>query len=184
MQISVAQLPEHLAARQEGRITAPLANFTVNEDASMLTVTNGEQRSFPLDEGANKALATYLKVPQAYFNKLTPDFRATLLKYEFARKEEAQTVVESLNNEIIAVHSPAQTMIPLAGVADVVGKVMRPEDTIRRLIINDTRLHIDVTTTEKSVVFTSASEVGDITEGGVRFLAYPFSVRKPSVESY
>lgn len=196
MQLKVGQLEEQLAKRDEDAVTAKLGEFEVSDDATELKVTSGVDVSeFTLDETANKALATYLKVPPSYFTKLTPDFRATLLRYEFERHQDAPTVVEVLNKQIIAFHQPNQLMLPLHKVAKVITKVFDPEDTIRRVISNDTRFHVDVTTDHHKVEFplikawndvtdSEQAQVGDITEAGLRFLAYPFKSIAPSATIY
>lgn len=184
MQIQVGQLTEHLAAREEGTITAKLGQFTVSDDATVLTVGTGLQKSFVLDESANHALARYLKIPPAYFDGLTPDFRATLLRYEFDRRENAETVVESLAGEVVAVHQPSQVMLPVSRVVEVITKTLKPEDTVRRFLVDDQRLHIDVTTTDHAVTFPTASAIGDITEAGMRILSHPYASKPPSVGTY
>ena len=194
MQLKVAELPEYFAKRQEGSVTAKLGDFAVTDDATILTVTNGSERQFSLDQTANTALARYLKVPPSYFEKLTPDFRATLLRYEFDRNKDADTVIESLGEDIIAVHQPTQTMLPLTRVAEVVTNVLHPDDTIRRLIADETKFHLDATTDHHAITFPAnpqapgyhedIAEVGDITEAGFRLLAYPFQAKRPSVSVY
>ena len=182
MQIKVGQLTEHLAKRAEGTITAKLGEFTVNDDATVLSA--GHTAHFVLDESANHALARYLKIPPAYSDGLTPEFRATLLRYEFDRRQNADTVVESLAGEIVAVHQPSQIMLPVSRVVEVITKTLKPEDTVRRFLVDDQRLHVDVTTADHNVVFPSDAEVGDITEAGLRILSHPYASKPPSVGTY
>jgi len=187
MQLQVGQLHEHLAQREEGTVTAKLSEFSVNDDATLLTVTNGSERNFTLDQAANKALAKYFKVPAQFYEDLTPQFRATLLRYKLERHADVDTVVESLNDEILAVHQPSQTMLPLHRVVEVVTKVLSPDDTIRRLITDETRFHLDATTADHMIALPSGqpeASVGDITEAGFRVLSYPFQSKPPSVGVY
>lgn len=194
MQLKVSELPEYFAKRDEGTVTAKLGDFEVTDDATLLTVRNGSEKQFALDATASSALARYLKVPPSYLDKLTPDFRATLLRYEFDRNKDATTVVESLNDEVIAVHQPTTTMLPLTRVAEVVTEVLDDDDTIRRLIINEERFHLDATTGSHAITFPAnpqspgvtedIAHVGDITEAGFRLLAYPFQAKRPSVSAY
>lgn len=186
MQLMVSELSDHLARRQEGTVAAKLSEFIVNDDATLLTVTNGSERHFTLDQAANKALTKYLKIPTGFYEDLTPDFRADLLRYSFNRYRDADTVVESLNEDIVAVHQPSQTMLPLDRVAEVITKVMSPQDTIRRLIADEERFHVDVTTDEHRITYANPNDptVGDITEAGFRVLSYPFQSRPPSVGVY
>lgn len=192
--LKVGELSEYLAKREESAVTAKLEEFTVNDDATELYVKMGfeDTRAFSLDETATKALGSFLKVPSAYLNKITPDFKATLLRYELDRNKAVSTVVEALGGKVISLHEPSQAMLPLGRVGEVVTKVMKPEDTIRRAILNDTRFHLDVTTNDHTVAFNTYPEeppkgewgVGDITQGGLRILAHPFSTKRPSVGTY
>lgn len=187
MQLRVSELADHLAKRDEGTVTATLSHFEVTDDATTLTVTNGSQSQFALDETATNAIAKYLKIPGAYLNKVDPNIRATLLRYEFDKNKEAKTTVESLNGDIIAVHQPSQAMLPLHRVAEVIDKVLSPDDTIRRLITNEDRFHLDATTTEHKIelpVVGQGAHVNDITEAGFRVVSYPFQPKPPAVMTY
>ena len=188
MQIQVGELTEHLAKRDEGTFTAKLRDFSVTDDATQLSVKLSPLTgvNFILDESANHALARYLKVPPAYFDGLTPDFRATLLRYEFDRRQTADTVVESLAGEIVAVHQPSQVMLPVSRVVEVITKTLKPEDTVRRFLVDDQRLHVDVTTADHVVGWVDPAhpEVGDITEAGLRILSHPYASKPPSVGTY
>lgn len=186
MHLKVGQLEEHLAKREETAVTAKLGDFVVNDDASILTVVNHGQHHYPLDEVATTALTKYLKVPKPYYSHLTPDFRAEVLRYEFNRKADADTVVEAFGDEVVAVHQPSQLMLPTRRVAEVVGKTFKPDDTVRRMITNEKLFHLDVTTDQHTVEFPAVGEslVGDITEAGMRFLAHPFRSEAPSVGVY
>lgn len=187
MNLKVGALEEHLAKRDERSNTAKLSEFTVSADATTLTLQDTPLSSvqWTLDETASKALTRYLKVPHAYYDRLSPDFRAEVLKYEFSRHANAETVVETLNDDLIAVHQPDQVMLPMHKVASVVTKVFDEGDTIRRIITNDQRFHLDVTTASHMLELPlEGAQVGDITEAGVRFLAYPFRSTSPSASAY
>lgn len=184
--LQVGQLQEYFAKRQERSETAKLGDFAVSDDATELRITQGVGTSaFPLDETATTALAKYLKIPARYLNNVEPDFRAVLLRYEFERHQEAATTVEAVNDTIIAVHQPTQLMIPQSRVTQVIGRVFSPEDTVRRIATSENLLHIDITTERHQVSFPHQDLVaGDITEGGIRFLAHPFRSTAPSVSPY
>jgi hypothetical protein len=95
-------------------------------------------------------------------------------------------VLEVLNDELVAVHDVNAVMLPLDRVVDTVHAVFNDEDTIRRMIVNDQRFHLDVTTDDHTLVLGPEAEagIGDITEAGVRFLHYPFKAERPSVSAY
>lgn len=185
MNLKVGELEETLAKRQETSKTTKLGNLKVTEDATEITYTDGLSESWALrlDETANHALAKYLKIPTAYYDRLGADGRAWALRYEFERNKDADTTFELLNDDVVAVHTPSQVMMPLTKVTKVIEKVFSPEDTVRRMVTNESRFHVDVTSANHQLVVPVAG-VGDITEAGVRFLAYPFSALQPSVGIY
>jgi hypothetical protein len=186
MTLKVGELDEYLAKRQESTVTAKLNEFSTDDEATELRVKTGlsETTTFILDDTATDALAKYLGVPSGYLKKAEPDWRAEILNHEFARHQDVTTSVESLAGNLISVHQPTQTMLPLARVGQVIAKVMSPEDTIRRVLTDDKRFHLDATTSGSVVSFPTPEGVGDVTEGGLRVLAYPFQIRKPSVAAY
>lgn len=185
--LKVGELEEYLAKRQEGTISAKLEEFSVDAEATELRVKTGFEQStaFALDETANHALAVFLKVPPNYFKKITPDFRATLLEYEFDRHKDVAAVVESISGKAVAIHEPTTSMLPLARVGAVITKVMDDDDWVRRIALDDKRFHLDVTTSHQSYSFLDeAKQVDDITEAGIRLLSYPFQSKKPSLGAY
>lgn len=199
MKLQVGELDEYLAKRVENTITRKLGDLSASDDATMLYFDEGlSKQQLVLDETASKAVCKFLKVPHAYYDKVTPDFRAQLLGYEFARHKEVDVALETLNGDLVAAHQPTSVMLPLTRVAEVIGNVFEPEDTMRRVIVNDTRFHVDVTTNKHRLTFPSNTpelldalngdkQVGDITEAGIRFLAYPFRTdahARPSASVY
>ena len=184
MPIPVGQLVEHLAKRDEGTIIAKLGSLVVNDDATLLNVG---QHHFSLDESANHALAKYLGIPKNYLEALTPDFRAVTLRYWFDRKSEVDTSVESVDGTIVAIHQSGQVMLPMHEVGEVITKVLQPEDTIRRILRDEKHFHIDATTSDHIIGWANPEGdhlVGDITEGGLRILGYPYQSKSPSVSTY
>lgn len=189
MHMPVGQLDETLAKRKESAFTTKLGDLTVTDDATLLMYGDGtSKQQRVLDETAANALTKFLKVPPTYYQKLTPDFRAQVLRYEFDRHKDVDTVLEVLNDELVAVHDVHAVMLPLDRVVDTVHAVFNDEDTIRRMIVNDQRFHLDVTTDDHQLLLegkdSAGNEVGDITEAGVRFLHYPFKAERPSVSAY
>jgi hypothetical protein len=201
--LKVGQLDEYLGKREENTFTATLGEMSVSDDATELRVSSGlTGATYVLDDSANAVLAKYLNIPGRYFKMIDPDFRATLLRYEFEKHKAAPTAIEAVNGAIVALHQPTEVMLPMNRVAGVVTKTFNPDDTIRRFIPSESRLHIDVTTANHKVAFPltipedgptggqfppispEKAQVGDVTEAGVRFLAHPFSSVAPSVNLY
>lgn len=195
--LKVGQLEEQMAKREESSFTATLGEFSVSDDATELRVSTGlTGANYLLDDSATAHLAKYLNIPGRYLKILDPDFRATLLRYEFEKNKNSPTTVESVNGGIVALHQPTQTMLPMNKVVGVVTKVFDENDTIRRVITSESLLHIDITTDRHKVEFPAVEawsgsgehqiqpQVGDITEAGARFLAHPFTAIAPSVNLY
>lgn len=184
--LKVGELDEYLAKRQESSLTAKLNEFSVNDDATELRVKTGftDTTSYVLDETATAAVSKFLKVPLSYLKNADPDWRAQILDHEFTRHQEVTTTVESMAGHLVSLHEPTQAQLPLSRVGQVITKVMDSEDTIRRVITDDKRFHLDVTTATQVANFPTPEGVGDITEGGLRVLAYPFQTRKPSVTAF
>jgi len=183
----VAELAESLAKRQETRRIVRLGDLAIADDCSTITINDGQ---FALDEQALNILARYLKLPVQYLRDCPPDFRAETLKFWRDQKARADVVLESVDNGIVSMFSPGLMMIPVARVGKLVETVFKPEDEIRQLTREEKRFHLDVTTADHKVDVPNPKgilgrpEVGDITEGGIRFLAYPDRVKAPSVSRY
>lgn len=200
MQLKVGQLDEHLARRRESSFTARLGDLRVDDVGATISVSNPlTSESWVLDDPTLKLLGRFLKVPVPYLQAVDPDFRVQLLRYELERHRQAEVTLESVDGNLVAVHSPSQVMIPQGEVLALVARVFTPEDTVRRLIVDGERLHVDVTTARSRLITTASAplpdevvgrgapatvSVGDITEAGVRFLIAPFTSTPPSVTAY
>jgi hypothetical protein len=196
--MQVAELAESLAKRQEARFIAKLGDFRIADDASSVefgaqnrdgSTMQGTLR-FLLDEQALSVLSHYLKIPVKYLNDCPPDFRATTLKFWCDRKSRAEVVVESVEGEMVGLYSPGLIMLPVRGIGEMVERVFAPTDEIHQLIRDTSRFHLDVTSNRFQVDVPNPNrvpgrpEVGDITCGGVRFLAVPNKVAAPSVARF
>lgn len=182
----VCELEEALNQRREGLIDTEMHRVSINDDASVLEIGNVE---YHLDEAAEKALATYLHIPPKYLSDCSPEFKATTLRYWTDVYAEAETVFELVDNNIVSVHGSDVLSIPIREIGSLVGRVFDPSDEVT-YYQDDSRLHIDVVTTKHQVEVLNPGgtvgrpEVGDITRGGVRFLAYPHQSKPPAVLDY
>lgn len=189
--MKVAELSAALSNREEFTVTTTLGDFRVNDDASMLTVRHDLDResAFYMDEATEKALASYLRIPLPYLKSCPPEFKATTLRFWFDAKADAATTVESVNGEVLSIHSPSHIMLPVREVIGVATRVFSPDDEAR-LLRDENRLHLDVISPAFQVEVPNPDrvpgrpEVGDITYGGVRLLAYPARTKAPSVSTY
>lgn len=185
--MQVSELADRLSTRDEHRIVTRLGDLSLSDDATTLTV-RGE--GIFLDEHGTALLGKYLKIPGPYLKSCPADFRAQTLRYWMGRHAEADTVLETLGDSLIGVHSPDLLMLPLEAVGEMISRVFAPDAEVRTLLRDDQRLHVDVTAPAYAVEVPNPDrvpgrpEVGDITEGGVRFLAYPNKAQAPVVSSY
>ena len=186
--MTVGELAASLDNRHEETLTAELGSIQFADDATSLTAQDG--RVLTLDESAEAALARYLKIPRSYLQSLQPGFKAETYRYHADQHSEVSTVLEVVGGHLISVHSPDQMMLPVRSVAELATKVFRESDTVRTLVRDHNLLQLDITTADHAVEVPNPNriigrpEVGDITEGGVRILAYPYQVKAPSGVSY
>ena len=192
--MKVAELSEQLAKRNESRFIAKLGDFRIEDDASMLTIKGGEDtpdRRVLLDEKALLVLAKFTKVLTArYLNECPPDFRAQTLRYWLGQKPQSQVLMESVDHDLVGMYDSGIRMIPVARIAQMVENVFSPEDEVRMLLRDEDKFHLDVTSEQFKVDVPNPHripgrpEVGDITCGGIRFLATPNKVKAPTVSRF
>ena len=189
--MKVADLSAALANREEFSFSSSLGDFTVNDDASLLTIRHDLNReaSFYMDDATEKSLATFLKIPLPYLKSCPPEFKATTLRFWFDTKADAAAVVESINGELVSVHSPNHVMLPMREVVESISRVFDPADEAR-LLRDENRMHLDIVSDRYRIDVPNPDrvpgrpEVGDVTVGGVRVLAYPTRSKAPSVSTY
>ncbi len=187
MPTKVSELVNKVAQRDESRVRTRLGQIEFTPDASQMRVGGHD---LPLDEQALASVAKYLKIPPAYIKACPPDYRAETLTFWRDQHSEADTVVEILGSELISIHSPDLLMLPLVGVAEMLERVFLPDDEVITLIRDDKTFQVDITADRYSIEVPNPDripgrpEVGDITAGGVRLLAYPNQVKPPVVSTY
>lgn len=181
--MKIAELEAIMSARHEERLVARLGDVNISDDAETLSL--GED-TFPLDDVVERALASYLKIPYSYLSTCSPDFKATTLKYWRDQHTGADTVLDLVDGSIVSIHSVDQLTIPIRRVVQVADRVFDPNAEVRHQYLDEQRLHLDVTTPGHQVEVLSPvhRQVGDVTEGGLRFLAYPNQTKAPSVGAY
>ncbi len=185
--MKVSELTEALGNRQEERTSVVLNSIEISDDAGTLTI---DGRTFYLDELSENSLANYLKINRTYLAQCPPDLKATNFRYWLNYRENASVTIESVENNITGFYRPDAMLIPVASVAEFVGRVFSPEDEIKDLRRDNERFHLDVVSHTHSIDVPNPDripgrpEVGDITSGGVRILAYPNAPVAPSVTAY
>lgn len=185
--MKVSELTEALGSRQEERFSTTLNNIEISDDAGTLNI---DGRTFYLDELAENSLANYLKINRTYLAQCPSDLKATNFRYWLNYRENASVTIESVEDNITGFYRPDAMLIPVAAVAEIVGRVFSPEDEVKDLRRDNERFHLDVVSRSHFVDvpnpdrISGRPEVGDITSGGVRILAYPNAPVAPSVTAY
>jgi hypothetical protein len=185
--VKVSELIDSLGGSQEERISTTLNNIEISDDAGTLSIGG---RQFFLDELAENSLANYLKVNRTYLAQCPPDLKATNFRYWLNYRENASVTVECLENSITGFFRPDAMLIPVAPVAEIVGRIFSPEDEVKDIRRDNERFHVDVVSHAHYVDVPNPDripgrpEVGDITSGGVRILAFPNAPVAPSVTAY
>lgn len=187
----VSDLKQHIDRVQERSLSVSLADIEIDPDSSRIVLASGEQ--FPLDEQAERSLATYLGVSKSYLAKCPPELKAHNLNFWLQRRGSAAAVIEATDDHWVTIHKPGMLILPLSRVAEVITDTMDPSYEIVSLIRNDTRFHIDIITDHHVEVEPDERiedrrrgerSVGDITHGGVRILSNPSEMQPPQVLTY
>jgi len=184
--VLVSELESVLSGSGEHTICVDLGDIEINDDATSLKIGPD---FYALDEVAEKALCTYLKVPYKYIKDAPTEVKSFNLKYWKDAFADITTEFDVYDGDIVSIHSPDQVTLPKQQVAEMISSVFEPDNEVRLYQDND-QLHIDVLTAAKVEVLNPDGipfrpAVGDITRGGVRLLAYPHMAKKqPSVGAY
>jgi hypothetical protein len=186
----VSELEESLETRGERAIETTLGNIEVAEDASYLKLRDSEEQ-FPLDELATSHLARYLELNRSDLNKYPTDLRHTVLTRFLDIKKDKAAVIEVRRRDISSIHKPGLLLIPIDSVAELITRTFQPTDEVVNLLRDEKKLHVDIKTAHNIEVLNPGRiqgrpEVGDITHGGVRMLAYrdPVEPQAPTVTTY
>lgn len=185
--MKVSELTEVLGGRQEERFDTTLGKVEIADDAGTLTI---DGNTFFLDEMAENSLANYLKINRTYLAQCPPDLKATNFRYWLDHRQNASVTIESVGNNITGFFRPDAMLIPVVSVAEIIQRVFSADDEVKDLRRDDERFHIDVTSARHTVDVPNPDripgrpEVGDITAGGVRILAFPNAPVAPSVSAY
>jgi hypothetical protein len=183
--VKVLELAARLAERDEQQIVVKLGDIQIADDASSLSIgTETEKQQFFLDDQATALLAKYLKIPGNYLKNCSPEFRATTLQHWRDKHSEADTMLEVLGDNLISIHAPHLLMLPLQGVAEMIGRVFSPEAEVRTFLRDARHFHVDVTDDRYAVQVPIGLGEYETTVGGVRVLAYPNEVKPPVVATY
>lgn len=185
--MKVQDLARMASTRNEARVVVKMRDVEFNDTATEMTVGDD---AFYLDEQATAAVGKYLKIPAPYLKACPAQFRAETLRFWRDQYSEVDTMIESVGGELVGIHSPDLMMVPLESVVEMAERVFSPEDEVRTLLRNQDIFHLDVTSDRYTVDVPNPERIpgrpeqGDITAGGVRFIAYPNRVKAPVVSTY
>lgn len=181
--MKIAEFDQLLSLRNHERRSVCLGDVVIADDASVLEVGTDV---FSVDDALERSLANYLRIPSSYLAACPPEFKARTLQFWQQQHADVDTVLELTDGHITSIHAPEALMLPMRDVVRVAEQVFDPEAEVRFHYLDETRLHLDVTTPRHQVDVQSPvyRQVGDITEAGLRFLAYPNQVKPPSVGAY
>lgn len=184
----VSGLEEFLAGPDALNMETTLGRLRVAEDASSVAV-RGEDREFPFDEAAERAIADFLGIPKHYLAKCPSDLKAVNVNAWLQSKEDSAAMLSVINGGIVGVHGPDVKILPPARVAHAISNVIDGDAEVVQVIRDSHRLHIDIKTANAIEVpnpnrVHGRPEVGDITHGGIRVLTCPDEARPPSVQGY
>lgn len=190
---TVGELSVILDNQVQRSIEVNLGDVVVDADARHL-ILNDQDTQFPFDERVERSFAKYLGVPFNYLEKCPADFKAQTVNYWLQRSAGRAGVIEVIDDRFINVHKPGLIIIPLRRVVDVISSTLDPSYEIKNFVHNDTKFQLDVITPHTVEVEAweavedrnpaHQATVGDITHGGIRFVANPTEAEAPQVLTY
>jgi hypothetical protein len=190
--VNVGTLMEAVELRDDRSVDCVLGDLEVAPDCSVLYLKTNHQE-FPWDEQTERAVAGYLNIPKTYLHRCEPVFRAATVNHWLKHHDVADTTLEYVQGPdntlaLIALQSPDKPVLPLSSIGRVVCDVFDPEDEIVQLTRDESTFHLDIATSHSVEVpplpAIEERKVGDITKGGVRFLATPHKSTPPVVQAY
>lgn len=182
----VSQLEDRLAGRNEVATEISVNDLHFNDLATKFSVGTTE---YDLDEVAERALAKFFSIPATYLKNCPSLFKAQTLKFWRDEYSDADVVVHTLAEHVIAVNGPEVITLPTPEIGKIIGRVFDADDQVNFLRGTD-YLQFDVVSEAHQIDVPNPlsipfrPEVGDITKGGVRFLVYPHTIKAPSAMGY
>lgn len=184
----VRGLEEFLAGPDATNMETTLGRLLVSDDASTIAVRDND-REFPFDEAAERAVADFLGIPKHYLAKCPSELKALNVNAWLQSKEDCSAMLSVVGSGIVGVHGPDVKILPPGRVAQAIARVVDADAEVVNVIRDSHRLHIDIKTSNYVEVpnperIHGRPEVGDITHGGLRVLTCPDEARPPSVQGY
>lgn len=182
----VSQLESRLANRREVSTAVSVADIEIDDSAATVTIGGN---AYPLDEIAEKALTKYLDIPYTYVKSCPTTFRARTLQFWRDEYADHDVVVETIENNIVNMHSPDVLNVPAFELGQVITRVFDPEDLVN-VYRPQGQLQFDVISQRHGIEVLNPDgikfrpQVGDITHGGIRLLTHPHADKAPSVVPY
>jgi hypothetical protein len=188
--MKLTELKDQVALNNSHRVVLTLGKIEINDDGTRLSWGNhAGTKEIILDDHGTALLARYLKVPNTYLKNLPTAERVRTLRYHRDRFSEADTVLQIVNDELVAIYSTEAMMLPLSRVLDEIEELPLPEAAVHEVIRETNLFQVDVTSPYLSIEVPNPLQVKgrpepDIVYGGVRIVTYPFKNKAPSVVTY
>lgn len=188
---TVAELSTLTEGVSRNPITVPISSVRVDEEFVYLG-RGTEERRFDRDGVATQKIADFLPlVSTRYIEKCPPELQSANLNYWLNNSGEGEVSFYTHGDHINGLSDPNKLSIPLVSWVDSITKVFKPTDEVKKLVVEDNYLHVDITIPEISVQVEGHDStrerkprVNDITQGGIRILTFPDEQKPPVVQSY
>ena len=188
-QTLVRDLVDRVSQQEDRNFQVELGNLEFTDNASHLRIT-GSNQEYEFGPVAEKAFAKYLRIPGTYLHQISPELKAINLNARLSQWAESEAIVQVIGDQVFGVVQASRVLLPVRDVVGVISRVLDPEFEVRRFLMDDARFHVDVLTPHHVEVAPRSDDaiegrsVGDITHGGLRFLASPNSKENPSITRY
>lgn len=174
MTIEMPMLPDRIPVRDLSRSVGDVDRFSrvpvgdLTLDGRILTIRSEGNRQLFLDDESLDRVGGLFDIPSGYLPKLPAPLIQANLQYWFSRHEDSNIILETSVDGRVLNAFPDKDLIPRRRVFEVVERVMPEDSMVHRLNLFNGSCEIDVATSSLSV----EPRVGDITEGGLRFVSY------------
>lgn len=160
---TLADLAErHLPSNEAVTIDSG-TEVTVSRDMSEIGIGS---RTVPCTEDGLNALASWVKFPQSFFDRLDSDLKPVWLNEMLHRSHSRGVVRLGEHTGVLSVMAPNQLPIDPSLIIGVASRVLSPEAQVVESSMTASAFVLDVVTTD---IQLGDPQVGDISHGGLRY---------------
>lgn len=193
--VKVGNIESLLGDDDSETVYTSLANIAVSDSGHNYQVASddGTLRQFPLDEVNLKSLAKHLGLNSVYLGKCPGPLKATNLNFWLAAGEYTDVALHIAHGGIQSFYNPDTLVVPVEEVVRIAARVFDADDDVVDFRRSADMFKLDITSPRFEVNVpgngmldrpTYGSNVGDITEAGLRFLAYADPKKPPRVSAF